>query len=208
MFALIYIPVKAFNIIYRTHNLDSEVFKKRYKTIIAGLKTHGPLWYQFIWVFYFRRAVYASIFVLFQSKPSVQIISANLLTLAMLIYLISIRPYDSFLSTMLSIVNDSLLVIMIAGCLRFLEEVITPSFSNLLGNTFVFIVIGTIVINWVSIIIYGITKAFKKKIRKKKIKMLKEKIQDSKTSEIVKFYKRKNKINEYDSVRVNSTSNS
>jgi hypothetical protein len=48
MLLVIYIPVKAFNIIYRTENLTSQEFKKRYKTIISGLKTTGPLSFQFI----------------------------------------------------------------------------------------------------------------------------------------------------------------
>jgi len=78
MAVVIYIPIKCFNIIYRTEDLNSLDFKKRYKTIIAGLKTNGPLKYQFICVFYFRRALYASIFVMLETKPSLEIISANL----------------------------------------------------------------------------------------------------------------------------------
>jgi hypothetical protein len=45
---VVYIPVKAYNIIFRTENLSSEEFKKRYKTIISGLKITGPLSFQFI----------------------------------------------------------------------------------------------------------------------------------------------------------------
>jgi len=43
MFAVIYIPIKSFNIIYRTQDLNSFDFKKRYLTIIAGLKVSSPL---------------------------------------------------------------------------------------------------------------------------------------------------------------------
>ena len=80
MLFVMYIPIKSFEIVYRTGNLNSEEFKKRYKTIIAGLKTSGPLCFQFISIFYFRRAVYASIFVLFESSPGFQLISTIVVT--------------------------------------------------------------------------------------------------------------------------------
>ena len=162
MFAVIYIPIKSFNIIYRTQDLNSFDFKKRYLTIIAGLKVSSPLWYQFICIFYFRRAVYASIFVLFQSQPVLQIIFADFVTASMLVYLIIIRPYNSLLSTLLSIVNEILVIWMITPTYRFLEEEITPNLSKMIGSIFVGIVVGTIVVNWFSIIVYGTTIYIKK----------------------------------------------
>ena len=155
MIWVIYAPIKCFNIIYRTQNLDSDEFKMRYKTIIAGLKTSGPLCYQFIWVFYFRRAVYASVFVIFQSNPTVQLASANTITIAMLVYLLIVKPYDSLLSTILSIVNEVMIILMISSTFRFLDSVISPIMSSIIGNIFVGIIIGTIAINWIAIIGYG-----------------------------------------------------
>lgn len=43
MLTIMYIPIKSFDIIFRTHDLNSDEFKKRYKTIIAGMKTSSPL---------------------------------------------------------------------------------------------------------------------------------------------------------------------
>ena len=162
MVSVIYIPIKCFNIIYRTQNLDSIDFQKRYKTIISGLKISGPLCYQFIWVFYFRRAVYASVFVIFQSKPSLQLAFANTITIVMLLYLLVVKPYDSLLSTILSVVNEVMIISMITSTFRFLNSVITPSMSNIIGNMFAGIIVGTIAINWFAIIGYGVGTYIKK----------------------------------------------
>lgn len=161
MLTIIYIPIHSFNIVYKTQDLKSPDFQKRYETIIAGLKTSGPLWYQFICVFYFRRAVYSGIFVLFQDSPGFQIICANVVTIAMLLYLIIVKPYDSYLSIGLSIINEILLVWMITPTFRFLNPVITPALSKMMGNMFVGIIVATIVINWVSIIVYGVSMVIK-----------------------------------------------
>jgi len=155
MVSVIYIPIKWFNIIYRTQNLDSTDFQKRYKTIISGLKTSGPLCYQFIWVFYFRRAIYACVFVIFHSKPSLQLAFANTITVAMLVYLLVVKPYDSLLSTALSVVNEMMIISIISSTFRFLNPVMTPSRSSIIGNMFVGVIVGTIVINWLAIIGYG-----------------------------------------------------
>jgi len=80
----------------------------RYKTIIADLKTNDPLCYQFICVFFFRRALYASILIIFESKSTLQIVSANLVTLLMVIYLVIIKPYRATLSNFLSVSNEIL----------------------------------------------------------------------------------------------------
>ena len=155
MISVVYIPMKSFNIIYKAPDLNSDEFKRRYKTLIADLKTWGPLWYQFIWVFYFRRAVYASLFVLFQSKPTLQLVFAVIITVSMFAYLLIVRPYDSMLSTILSIVNEVMIISMLSFIFRFLNPVITPSMSSIIGNIFIGIIVGTIAINWISIIGYG-----------------------------------------------------
>ena len=56
---MVYIPINAFNILYTTNNLNDPIFKKQYKTFIVDLKTNSPLQFQFISVFFFRRALYA-----------------------------------------------------------------------------------------------------------------------------------------------------
>mmetsp|Transcript_15815 Transcript_15815/g.13829 ORF Transcript_15815/g.13829 Transcript_15815/m.13829 type:complete len:130 (+) Transcript_15815:198-587(+) len=93
----------------------------------------------------------------------------------MLVYIISVRPYDSFLSTGLSMINDFLLVTMLIGCSKFLNPVMTPALSRILGNIFVGIVIGTIIVNWASIAVYGVGMVLKKKLKKRKITKLREK---------------------------------
>lgn len=56
---MIYIPLLAYGIIFRTPNLNNETFQKRYKTFIVDLRTDTPFGFHFITVFFFRRAVYA-----------------------------------------------------------------------------------------------------------------------------------------------------
>jgi hypothetical protein len=155
MFATMYIPVKAYNIIFRTQDLNAEDFKKRYKTIISGLKTNGPLSYQFICVFFFRRALFASLFVIFQSNPTIQIGFAIFITSSMLLYLAIIRPYDSYLSNILGVINEILLSLLLLGSSQFLDPIMTPDQSKMIGNAFVGIIVGTIVVNWGGIISYG-----------------------------------------------------
>lgn len=107
--SVIYIPVKCYNTIYCTADLNNEEFQKRFKTFITDLKTTDPLCFQFITVFFFRRAIYASTFVLLGYYPLVQIIAANGCVAFMFLYLVIVRPYMSFLSTFLSILNEVLL---------------------------------------------------------------------------------------------------
>ena len=166
--------MKSYNIVYRTEDLNSREFKKRYKTIISGLKTTGPLCYQFLCVYFFRRACYAALFVIFQTNPMIQIGSANITAILMLLYIIIVRPYDSILSTILSIINEILLVAMIMGTSRFLDPVITPSLSNTIGTAFIGIIVGVIIINWVGIVVYGITMGFKKVYETKRLKRLRK----------------------------------
>jgi len=110
---IIYIPTKTFNIVYECPDLKAVEFKKRYKIIIAGLKIDNPLRYQFTCVFFFRRAVYASMFIVLASYPSVQIGFAFCSCLVMALYEIIVKPYSTRLSSILSIVNEVLLSIMI-----------------------------------------------------------------------------------------------
>ena len=56
---MVYIPTATFNILYTTNDLKNPVFKKRFKTFIVDLKTNSPLRFQFISVFFFRRALFA-----------------------------------------------------------------------------------------------------------------------------------------------------
>ena len=58
-----YIPVKVFETIFKTYDLNSSDFQIRYKTIIVDLRTDDPLRYQFTSVFLFRRVLYAGVFV-------------------------------------------------------------------------------------------------------------------------------------------------
>jgi hypothetical protein len=155
MLATMYIPVKAYNIIFRTQDLNAEDFKKRYKTIISGLKTDGPLSYQFICVFFFRRALFATLFVIFQSNPTLQITFALFTTISMLLYLSIVRPYDTYLSNILGVTNEILLCFMLIGTSQFLDPIMTPDQSKMIGNAFIGIIVGTIVVNWGGIISYG-----------------------------------------------------
>ena len=108
-------------------------------------------------MFFFRRAVYAAVFVLLPSMPSVQIAFASFTAVSMMIYVTVVRPYDSVLSTFLAIVNECLLVAMILTTFRFLDPVISPHLSHTIGTLFIGIIVGTIAVNWIGIIVYGLS---------------------------------------------------
>ena len=174
MLAVLLIPVKWFNIIYQAPNLDDPQFKKRYKTFIADLKTNDSLSYQFLSVFFFRRAAYASLYVLFTAYPLVQVGFALTTTLAMFLYLVIIRPYVSVLSIFLSILNEVLLFVLILPSARFSNPAISPDLSSQLGTMMVGIIAFTIFINWVSIVVYGILKFIIKKVKTKRLKKMRD----------------------------------
>ena len=161
-------PVLSYNIIFRTSDLEDEHFQDRYKTIINDMRTDNPLRFQFICVFYFRRAVYASVFVFLSAFPLVQVTASIGTVIGMLAYLIIIRPYQSTLSKFLSITNDVLLLACLLLTLRFLDVVISPSVRLAFGQILITMILATISINWVSIIISGVF-AGVQKIRSKKV---------------------------------------
>jgi len=136
------------------------------------LKTTDPLCFHFITVFFFRRAVYASLFVLFGYYPMFQVIMAMGCAVFMFLYLVIVRPYVSFLSTFLSILNEILLGVMIVTTFRFVNPEISPSMSSQLGSFLVGILATTIAVNWVAIVIFGIVKMVHKRSLNKKLKKL------------------------------------
>ena len=160
-------PSLTFNIIFRTANLEDENFQDRYKTIINDMRLDNPLRFQFICVYLFRRAVYAGIFVFFVNSPIVQVVSAIWTVIAMLLYLIIIRPYQSSLSKILSLVNDLLLLLCLLITIRFLDPIITPKSRVVFGQILITIILATIGINWVGIIISGIIRSIQKFKKKK-----------------------------------------
>jgi len=174
---VVYIPVKSYNVIFKTQNLKGQEFQKRYRTLIMDIRIDNPLRYQFITVFLFRRVLYAGVFLFFTNFHYIQVSSSCLIVIAMEAYLLIIKPYGSILSRFLSTTNEFLLLASVAIPGRFLEPIITPSSSKVFGNLLISIIISTIAINWVSIIIYGTTMY----IRKKAIKAQKN-MSDSKNS--------------------------
>ena len=71
--------------------------------------------------------------------------------------------------------------------MRFLNKIITPDHRRMIGTTLVYIIIGTIIINWIGIIVFGNSITFSsplgihelimKKIIKKKMEKFEEKLQ-------------------------------
>ena len=157
-----------------TGDLSNDEFQKRYKTIIIDLRTDSPLRFHFMTVFFFRRAIYASIFVLLSWSPELQLVGGSFSVIAMLVYIVIVKPYASFLSMFLSIVNELLLIPMMLIPVRFLNPVISPEFSSTLGTLMMSIIIITIFINWCCIIVLGIYKFIQKKLAAKNLKTLKE----------------------------------
>ena len=155
LLVMFYIPTKTFNIVYECPNLDSFEFRKRYKTLIAGLKTSDPLKYQFTWVFFFRRAIFAALLIVLASYPSVQVSFALVTWLGMIVYGVIVKPYSSRLSSILLIVNEWISTTIIGIWMRFLRKRITPGHRRMIGATLVYIIIGTIIINWIGIIMFG-----------------------------------------------------
>ena len=121
------------------------------------LNTNSPLRYQFMTLFLFRRAVYASIFMFAVNTPFIQVGTALITVVAMAFYLLIVRPYQSVLSQFLSIFNELMLLCTVGIPGRFLEPVISPDDTRAFGNALIGLTIATIVINWVAIIVYGVT---------------------------------------------------
>lgn len=161
---LIYIPIKSYNIIFQTQNLKSMEFQNRYRIIIMDMRTDNPLRFQFITVFFFRRVIYASIFMFLASRQLLQIGAGLIIVVAMGGYLIIVHPYESPLSSFLSIVNELLLLCLVVIPSRFLDPIITPSDMKMFGNILISLIISTIIINWVAIILYGVVKMIHKKV--------------------------------------------
>ena len=109
---MLYIPITAYNILQRTSQLNNPEFQKRYKTFIIDLRIDHPLQFQFITVFFFRRAIYACSFVLLTFMPEIQISFIITTIVGMMLYLIMIKPYKSLLSTILALINEVLFLIM------------------------------------------------------------------------------------------------
>ena len=172
---MVYIPINAFNILYTTNDLSDPVFKKRYKTFIVDLKTNSPLRFQFISVFFFRRALYAWVLVIVAFIPKTQIALLITIVAGMMVYLIIVMPYESILSTILGILNEALLLIMVSIWTRFTDNKVDRKTSSEYGRCLVYILIGTIIINWVAIITYGTTLLVKKGLKKKKLQKIKRK---------------------------------
>ena len=90
------------------------------------------------------------------------------------VYLVIIRPYQSILSSILSLTNEILLLSMIIVCYRFVDPIISPDQSKLIGLGLVGIIVMTIVINWIGIVTYGVSIYIKKRVKKAKLKKSKE----------------------------------
>ena len=151
-----YLPVKFFNIVFKTANLRDKNFQKRYKTIIYDLRTDNPLRFQFMSVFLFRRILYTMPFVFIAFSPIAQVVSVIVVVTCMLVYLAVIRPYESKLSTILSITNEILLLLLLCTATKSLNPNTSHKLSKVFGNVLISIILFTIFINWVGIIIAGV----------------------------------------------------
>lgn len=100
-------------------------------------------------------------------------LSAIIIVVFMLFYLIIVKPYSSSLSKILSLVNEVLLLICLLITVRFLDPVISPTVSLIYGQLLITIILMTIAINWIGIIISGIISLIQSKVNKKKMKEMK-----------------------------------
>ena len=110
---MLYVPVIAFSIIYKTPDLRDQNFQKRYKLFIIDLKLSNPFCFQFIVVFLFRRALFSSALVIISQLPILQLSFIMVTVIAMILYLVVVRPYKSALTLLLSLINEILLLCML-----------------------------------------------------------------------------------------------
>lgn len=171
---MLYIPILSFTTVAKTSNLQNPAFIQRFKTFIVDLRTTNPLCFHFMTVFFFRRAVFACCFVLVSSWVKFQIISVTFTVLGMMVYLALVRPYKSTLSVILSLTNEILLLVLVGTCFRFIDPVITPRQSKMIGTIQVALVITTIVVNWGGIVTTAAVSYIKKTVKKKKVSKVKE----------------------------------
>jgi len=184
-----YIPVKFYNIIFRTQNLKDKEFQKRYKTIIVGMRIDNPLRFQFITVFLYRRLIYASVFLFLSNYKFIQVGAALTTVIMTAAYVAIVRPYASGLSTLLSIMNEFFLLSTVAIPGRFLEPIITPNASKAFGNVLIGLIIATIAVNWIIIMVFAISKFIKKRMKPKDKKSILRKITEQEQSSKKEIYK-------------------
>ena len=154
--------------------MKDEEFQERYKIIINDLRTDSPFRYQYITVFYFRRAIYAGAFVLLEAWPILQVSVVNLSAFLMLLYLVIFKPYESILSRILSVINEVLLFTLLMFTIKFINPKVKPKESNIYGNFMIAFVLITVVINWTFIAIFGTLNTYKKYADKKLLKKIDE----------------------------------
>ena len=165
-------------IIWRARHLN-----KRYATLIVDLRTDSPMQFQFTFVFFFRRILYASIFIILSGQPfnenyvpTIQVALLIFIVWWMLSYLIIIRPYESLLSRILCLYNELMLLVVVWLPMRFIKLQITQKESSQFGTAMIAIIISTISVNWIWIIVFGIIKFIIKKRKSKKLKIKKDKV--------------------------------
>ena len=170
---MLYIPIISFSTIFKTSDLKNEQFQKRFKTFIIDLRTDNPFRFHFTTIFYFRRAIYACVFVVWAAFPTLQVITQSITVVFMTCYLL-IKPYKSALSSILSILNELMLLFMIGICWRFTNPIIQPDQSKILGNFLTLTIVFTIIINWCGIITFGVISMVKSRLVKNKQKKLRD----------------------------------
>ena len=104
----------------------------------------------------------------------------------MLAYMVFFRPYESKLSTILSIINEVLLLVCLFVTARFVNPRIKYKTSKIYGNLLISIILLTIVINWVGIITAGVYGFLSKRKRDKQLKLAREMLQ-TKTEESQRY---------------------
>ena len=77
----------------------------RYRNLVTDIDTTNPLRYHFYTIFFFRRAVYAGIIVMFGGAPAAQLCLSLIMAALMIAYFLIIKPFTGNLSKALTIMN-------------------------------------------------------------------------------------------------------
>lgn len=151
--ALIMIPSIVFRIIYVNHHrLDDPKFFNKYPNLIAELNLDSAFQYHFLGVFFMRRILFCAIILILSNNSVPQYIAMLVHQLAILGYVIIVKPFKPGLSKQLYFINEFLLTFLVVYVGIFIDPSFLTSSSNMMyGEIFIVIVVMNVAISWAAV---------------------------------------------------------
>ncbi|CDW80137.1 UNKNOWN [Stylonychia lemnae] len=188
---LTYLPILLMNILQRNYiRIETPKFMAAYSTIVSEVDLSHPIRYMYYPVFLLRRAIFAISLVMLNDKPFLQIIFMSATAIAMMIYVVVIKPQKQRIMMILTAYGEGLLLFLHVFSILFLDKDIPEEKSNMYGWIIILVIGVYIIINWVVIIIVTVSQ-MKEKWRNYKLQKLKNKSKLIEDKEYKKWKKKK-----------------